>query len=470
MKKILFSLLAISMTMDMQASVRTDETDTTTVVRTLHDKDMLRPITPTYLKGALVSSPWTYNWFVQVAGGTSAFLGKPLGCNDVFERLKPAMSVAVGKWFTPSVGGRIEYGGRLFKDCEATVQDYQYMRADFMYNVLGNVETSDHKPHRWSVIPFAGLGMLHNKENAHKPFMVSFGVQGQYRLTGRISVVAELGDMFTMQDFDGYGNSHKFGDHLLSLKAGISVNIGKVGWKRAVDARPYMVQNDWLMEYATSLSGMNERYRSLHESDAITLEQLRKILEIEGLLDKYRGVFDNDASYNWQRDYPKNDYSGLNSLRKRMRNRGKDSLRTPFDGKDDYTDVSGNRSPSSSDSTYFAMMQSGKRCIGAPVYFFFELGTVNLTDASQKLNLDGLARVARKFGLSVSVTGAADSATGSDDINDAISEARADFIANELICRGVQEGNIRRKGSGGIDDFAPDEVNRHTKVALYFRR
>lgn len=123
-----------------------------------------------------------------------------------------------------------------------------------------------------------------------------------------------------------------------------------------------------------------------------------------------------------------------------------------------------------SDSAYIAMRQSGKRCIGAPVYFFFTLGTVNLTDASQKLNLDELARVAKRYGLVVKVTGAADSATGSTDINDALSESRADFIANELTSRGVPEADIRRKSNGGIDDFAPDEANRHTKVALYFRR
>lgn len=439
MRKLIFTLLAASLSVGALAFNQTMRMDTMTIVRTLHHNDMLRPVTPTYLKGALVSSPWTDNWFVQLSGGATAFIGKPLGCNDLFGRIKPAMSVAVGKWFTPSIGGRLDYGGMQFKDCVGTVQDCQYMRADFLYNVLGDVQTDYHTLPRWSVIPFAGVGMLHNKDNAHKPFAISFGVQAQYRLSDRLSVAAEIGDMFTMQDFDGYGTSHKFGDHLLSIKAGLSVNIGRVGWKRAVDARPYIAQKDLLMEK-------------------------------QGISDKYRDTADGDAKDKWQRDYPKNDYSGLNSLRARMRNRGDKGEQTSSADSTDYTDESGNSGIVVSDSAYIAMMQSGKHCIGAPVYFFFMLGTVNLTDASQKLNLDELARMAKRYGLVVKVTGAADSATGSTDINDALSESRADFIANELISRGVPEADIRRKSNGGIDDFAPDEANRHTKVALYFRR
>ena len=50
-------------------------------------------------------------------------------------------------------------------------------------------------------------------------------------------------------------------------------------------------------------------------------------------------------------------------------------------------------------------------CIGTPIYFFFALNTTHLTDTSQRLNLDELARVAKKYSLSVRVTGVADSST-----------------------------------------------------------
>ena len=75
---------------------------------------------------------------------------------------------------------RLNYGGMQFNDCNNSSQDYQYLRADFMWNVLGNLYKDDvHTLARWSVIPYVGVGMLHNKVNAHKPFAISYGIQGQ---------------------------------------------------------------------------------------------------------------------------------------------------------------------------------------------------------------------------------------------------------------------------------------------------
>lgn len=42
----------------------------------------------------------------------------------------------------------------------------------------------------------------------------------------------ELSGTTTFQDFDGYGKANRLGDHMLSLTAGFSFHIGKVGWKR----------------------------------------------------------------------------------------------------------------------------------------------------------------------------------------------------------------------------------------------
>ena len=120
-------------------------------------------------------------------------------------------------------------------------------------------------------------------------------------------------------------------------------------------------------------------------------------------------------------------------------------------------------------SDYLTIMSSGNECIGSPVYFFFELGTAKLTDKSQLVNLDELARVAKKYGLSVTVVGAADAATGTADINNKLSASRADYIATELRRRGVAVENITKVSQGGISNYVPTEANRHTKVMLYMK-
>lgn len=469
MRKTTILSLALTMSVGAFADNQPSVADTATVIQMEDYENLLSPIKPTYLKGALVDSPWSGHWFVQAAGGATALLGKPLGCNDLFGRIEPAFHVSVGKWFTPSIGGRLDYGGMRISDCLNNHQDYQYMRADLMWNVLGNRYTDDvHSRPRWSVIPFAGVGMLHNKDNGQKPFAISLGIQAQYHVSNRIAIVAEVGDMFTMQDFDGYGKAHRLGDNLLSASLGLSVSLGKTSWKRTIDARPYISQNERLYDYATTLREQNDRLRSQHEQDALAREQLRKILAIEGLLDKYDHLFDYDATLSATSDYPKNDYSGLNSLKARMKNRGKMTQPTKQTDASDCADKCGTSNTHDADD-YLTLIQSGEICLGAPIYFFFNLGTANLVNSSQLINLDEVARIAKKYGLSVRVIGAADSATGTTTINNGLSQARANYIATELQKRGMDSGNITIASEGGIDEYSPNEANRHTRIMLYWK-
>jgi len=87
---------------------------------------------------------------------------------------------------------------------------------------------------------------------------------------------------------------------------------------------------------------------------------------------------------------------------------------------------------------YLSQTQTGKDCLGAPIYFFFELGTSNLIDASQLVNLNEIAHIAKKYGLRIEVTGAADASTGNEQINDALGTERSRFIADYLMSKGVE--------------------------------
>lgn len=428
--------------------------------------ELLQPMQPAYLDGVVLPMSRSGNWFVSIAGGATAFLGTPLGCEDLFGRLKPSYSLAVGKWFTPSVGARINYNGMQFKDARLSTQDYHYIHADLLWNVLGRRYARQEQV-RWGLAPFAGVGLLHNATNGRNPFAISYGVQGQYRISRRVSAVLELSGTTTFQDFDGYGRTNRPGDHLMSLTAGFTFHIGKTGWKRAVDATPYIHRNERLVDYANFLTEENRRYAGLHDRDRRTLAELKKILEIEGLLDAYGHLLEDDND--GYKGYPVNNYSGLNSLRARLKNRhwnGKSPLDETASRFDNESRLSERQDTLSTDSTTF--LYAGGECIGAPVYFFFSLNTARLTDASQMLNLDELARVANKYGLSVRVTGAADSSTGTSRINDSLSASRAGFIAAALGQRGIPEERIAKVSRGGIADHNPVEVNRHTKVELFF--
>ena len=473
MTKQIFFIFAVLCTLQAQASVQPLQKDTVRHIVHHEVGELLQPMQPVYLDGVVLPTSRTGNWFVCIAGGTTAFLGTPIGCEDLFGRLKPSYSLAVGKWFTPSVGARINYSGLQFKDGSLSTQDYHHIHADLLWNVLGRRYARQEQV-RWNLAPFAGVGLLHNATNGHNPLAISYGVQGQYRISQRVSAILELSGTTTFQDFDGYGRPNRLGDHMVALTAGFTFHLGKTGWKRAVDATPYIRQNEWLVDYTNLQTERSKRYEELHDRNRRTLAELKKILEIEGLLDKYGHLINEDGIDNHQ-GYPRNNYSGLNSLRARLRNRHWDGI-SPLDSASiGYGNTSveyGDKGCTSEKSGKIVsggieLIQAGD-CIGSPVYFFFNLNTAHLTDASQMLNLDELARVAKKHGLSVRVTGAADSSTGTPVLNGSLSASRTDYIVAELEKRGIPTERIVKVNRGGIADHVPVEANRHTKVELFF--
>lgn len=386
------------------------------------------PLTPTYLENVSKTAGWDSNWFIEGKGGASAFLGSPIGCGDIFDRTMPVLQVGVGKWFSPSIGGRIEFQGLQFKNANLQKMNYQFIHADFMWNVTGNLNQDDRGISKWDVIPYVGVGMVRNSDwsgvckcpgsisDSH-PFAFSYGVQVRYHVYERLHILAEVSGMSTLKNFDAVNTSARFGDHMVNVSAGLSFTIGKQGWKKVIDARPYIKQNDYLMD---ELAIIREKVKN-GETENVSL------------------------SAKWEN---KNNYSGLNSLRYRMSMEGS------------YNDQENSDAQYSGDST------ENKIAVGVPVYFYFKLNTNHLVDESQMSNLDEIAKIAKAEDLNISISGAADSATGTEKINRELSKARAKFIGQELIKRGVSKERIKAVSRGGINDYSPVEANRNTCVII----
>ena len=483
-KIVIMSMLCLALT--ASASGQSNEVDSSYMEPVVTSDVMLQSLQPTYLRNVSEGSGWVRNWFLEVKGGTSAFLGSPVGCGDLFDRLTPALQVGVGKWFTPAVGGRIEFQGCQFKNAEFSTMKYQFIHADFMYNLTAFIRQNELGLSRWDVIPFLGIGMVHNSDwssgnrsGTNHPFAFAYGLEARYRITNRLHMLAELSGMTTMKNFDAIGSSSRFGDNMLTLSAGLSVTIGKVGHKRIIDAKPYMSQNEWLLDYANGLSSRNRYLTKRVHEDEQCMAEYRKILEIEGLLDLYKDRLTDKGHTKIKSLYPKNDYSGLNSLRARLANRGWDGNPNTMpramqkrNGMEDTEDIysldSLFNNSGVTDNAYLSAMLNGQEYIGAPIYFFFHLGTDVLTEKNQVMNLDEIARVANKHGLQVKVIGAADSATGTESINDNLSRQRAEYIRRLLLDRGVDDSRVYTIYAGGIDKYSPAEANRNTCVVLSF--
>lgn len=427
-KILLLSMLAIS-GMSVNAQHVDSQTDSIHEDFVQVDEVLLRPLQPTYLSRSKDGFGWNSNWFVEAKGGCTAFLGNPVGCGDLFDRTSPVLQIGIGKWFNPSIGGRIEFQGMKFKNANRQMMSYQSVHADFMYNITGTLGQNDEGISRWDLVPFAGVGIIRNADwrngclcpgvmsNNH-PFAIDYGIQVGYRLTDRLHLIAEISGLTTTRSFDAVGTSARFGDTMLNLSAGLSVTIGKTGWKRTVDARPYVRQNDYLLERCRMLETQLDQCKNKNEENA-------------SLSKNYR-----------------NDYRGLNSLRFRMSAEGAN-----YD-EEANADSSLESNPKESIT------------IGVPVFFYFKLNSNHLVDESQLSNLDEIAKLAISESLNISISGSADNATGNERVNQKLSKSRAQYIGQELVSRGVSREKIMAVSRGGIDEYTPIEANRLTVVVL----
>ena len=478
-KNILMFLTECLAAMTVSASNINHNADSIYKQNTFSQEQMLLPMNPTYLKNVSEAANWGRNWFIEIKGGASAFLGSPIGCGDVFDRITPALQVGVGKWFTPTIGGRVGFQGLTFKNAEFKSMKYQLYHADLMYNLTSGLRQNEYGLSLWDIVPYVGVGLIHNADwsdpcscgsgsDGSRPFAFTYGLEIGYRIGNRVKFVAGVSGLTTAQNFDNMGSSIKFKDNMLTVSAGLSITLGKAGWKRVVDATPYIEQNAYLKDYISYMKDENIR--------------LQKKMSGENEM---------------QTVYPKNNYSGLNSLRARLSEK-KSSTQESKSGNDgiaensaDYAEIglvdahvpTGNcqsdsllsagqnisddlMSESNNALDSLAISGHSKISVRVPVYFFFQLNSDRLVDESQIVNLDDIAKISKVHNLKVTISGAADRATGTQSINQELAKRRARYIAQMLVDRGVPESLIHLHSFGGIDKYKANDSNRFTVVML----
>ncbi|MBQ1647911.1 MAG: OmpA family protein [Bacteroidales bacterium] len=190
--------------------------------------------------------------------------------------------------------------------------------------------------------------------------------------------------------------------------------------------------------------------------------------------------------------HPVNDYDGLNSLRQRLANpswdgkvelfrsigtgmKVEDGRIVPLSKKTESSEIA---SPETSSTTsvqasasllkpYLQQLERGEVPIGAPVFIFFRLAGTYVTDSPQLLSMNAAADLAIAQNLRVRITGAADSATGSAEKNEAIAKARAEHVASLMKKRGVPDNRIEVLSQGGTALYEPLSANRNCRIELF---
>ncbi|MBQ6653159.1 MAG: OmpA family protein [Prevotella sp.] len=107
-----------------------------------------------------------------------------------------------------------------------------------------------------------------------------------------------------------------------------------------------------------------------------------------------------------------------------------------------------------------------KEFITTPVSVFFNINKTNIASKYDLVNVRALAKYAVENNSNIKVDGYADSATGTPDHNQWLSEERAKTVAGELVNMGVNANKIKTQGHGGVDELSPISFNRRATVRI----
>ena len=104
--------------------------------------------------------------------------------------------------------------------------------------------------------------------------------------------------------------------------------------------------------------------------------------------------------------------------------------------------------------------------VTTPVSVFFNINKTNIASQKDLVNVQAVAKYAKENNSNINVVGYADSATGSANVNQVLSDKRAETVANELVKMGVSRDRISTVGKGGVDDLSPISFNRRATVQI----
>lgn len=340
--------------------------------------------------------------FIGVAGGVNIYHGENDSYGSFGKRLAPALDINVGKWFTPSVGGRIGYSGinaqgwtpdgiyakgadgnGMFKEKFGV----SYLHADFMWN-FSNAVSGYKQTRTWNFVPFLGAGWArsYGNDTHNNEFAVSVGLLNNIRLCNLLDLTLEARHMFVNQRFDGVSRGSK-GEGMTSVTLGLTFKLNRRGFRRAqasVDVTPYL-----------------SRIKTL-ESD-------------------------------------NNDLTGKNKTLA------------------DENEVLRNRKPET-------VTVAGKSTVSpTPVALFFPIGQATL-DKKELANLDFYVKNALNADKQKTFTlyGGADSATGSKEFNQKLSEKRMQYVYDLLTSKyGIPASRLKTVAEGDSNNRFPEpELNR----------
>lgn len=352
-------------------------------------------------KYPVITNSFWDNWFFSLGGGASVLMGDGDHAGSFGKRISPTLNVAVGKWFTPGVGLRLQYSGlqaKGFTDQKDADYvrgnqfkggyykqrfDYMNLHGDVLFN-LNALFGGYNRQRVYEVIPFVGAGFIHNYTKPRREALaLNVGVLNRFRLSDALDINVEFSALGTEDKFDGeIGGSRSF-DSMLNLTAGITYRFPSRGFRRPV---PQLISQAELALLQDNLAVMAARNAELQNALAEAKSQpVAEVTETEVVLP---------------------------------------------------SDI-------------------------APRTVFFSIGSSEVSPR-EAMNLSYLAEQMKQFPQTTyTVNGYADAATGSAEFNKQLSLKRAQAVVDVLVHKyGIAADRLKADANGGVDRFGQPILNR----------
>ena len=378
-------------------------------------------------------NPFWSNWFVQV--GVDMSLQNPEYTQDWLKEVFPngksfGVNLAIGKWFSPEIAlrAKVQWENGLINSDHQNYKNgampyynghetfkwvptkdgggYGAVSADALIN-LSNIICGYNENRVWNFIPFAGAGFLRAFDIRQYTPALRTGIENTWKLGKRANIYLDLTYTWTTYTFTTgeWGKATPTATDPAKHHGILSAELG-VGIN--------LGKTNWDKAYSQA------------EVDALLRAKQARIDELEAELNKLR-----------------QENARLQAEIARLQKRIKELEDRP--------------TPPAPPA----------RVIGsAATSVFFDKNSTEIKSEKDVVNLQAVADVAKANGNKVVVTGSADSDTGTPEINQRLSEGRADVVADKLIELGVPASKIEKVYKGGVHDIEPFNLNRRAVVEL----
>lgn len=366
-------------------------------------------------KYSVATNSFWANWYVSVGGEFQAaytseeahgISGNPFSS----KRGTFGFDVAVGKWFTPSIGLRTKFQGiwtkRVVADNNHHSYPYWNLHEDVTFN-LSNMFFGYNEKRVWNFIPYVGLGVGRNMKYSNYDITYNVGLLNNFRVSKHWTVFLDVWAMAVEGSFSDdilntkdniddpwsvykKGNSRHW-DKMVGASVGVTYNLGKCTWEKTPDVNALIAMNK------EQIDAVNAALKEQQDENA----RLRDML------------------------------------------------------------AQANQKPQA-----VAEKVVEKEIVSTSQSVFFNIGSSRIASRKDLVNVKEVAEYAKANNSKIVVTGYADSKTGSPAFNQQLSEKRAKAVADELVKMGVNRDNIITEAKGGVNTISPFSYNRRATVKI----